>query len=412
LEKGVAIKAGIKKSLKEGTLCTNLQGFADQDQVASLITPPAMTAIKAFCDQNATFDTIFGGLTPTLAPTISKSKAPSSIKILSSIAAIPIDTVSKAEMNSMIGVIVGVAIFFIFGVWGCLRCLPCCVVAVAGKKERGHLYDILVIVDDHEELILKNIRHKDIAYFRNTKSRDSLITWDVNDANDVFETRFEVEFFDRYDLMGRGRDKFIDEDSVCNTDFERSDEKIEWRKNYTHQALLETGMIIRVNPAKAKCNTVEKELKYDQFFEDSESTSESISTALSTGSSAHKRKSSLFWPLGKSSGEKVHVRLNLSSLGNLSELKRRGTSSDVKPMSRHSIPFLNIKKMGSSDGSSGRTEAEMISFEDSLTLPLESEKESALSLIFNDNGYISDADEDLDLRYVFDHHSIFVYILQ
>jgi hypothetical protein len=181
------------------------------------MTPTAMTAIIAFCDQIATFDTVFGSLDPTSAPTMSKSKSPSSIKILSTVAAVSIDRVSEAEMDEMVGGFVGLAVFLFFGLWGCLRCLPCCAVLVAAKKERGHLYDILVVVDDSEELILKNIRHKDIAYYRNTGRPDLSLSWELNDASNVFAKRFEVEFFDRYDLMGRGQGRCVDEDSVCNT---------------------------------------------------------------------------------------------------------------------------------------------------------------------------------------------------
>jgi hypothetical protein len=229
-----------------GKLCNDLNDIADEG------TPFAgeddeMTNI---CNQSISFETFFGSLKPTQQPT---TGSPSTlIKNIIAAAAVvqPIDTVPVADVNKVLGGLGGLIALCIFGVWGFLRCLPCCVGLIVVKKERGHLYDILVIVDDTEELILKNIRHEDIAYFRKADV-DSELTWDVNDTNDIISKRFEVEFFDRYDLMGRGCDTTYDNDDeqkTCNIDFSKSEDKVAWREAYAHQSSLETGMIIRVSP--------------------------------------------------------------------------------------------------------------------------------------------------------------------
>jgi hypothetical protein len=239
----------LTESVKNGTLCTDIQDIASVTRVSSLLTPLAMIQIKAFCNQTVKFRTIYSGMNPTMRPTSSPfSKSPTSIKALSTLEVPTIDELTDDEVHDAMGALGGLVAFLILGCWACLRCLPCCMVIVAAK-DQGHLYDILVIVDDSEELILKNIRHRDIAYFRNTKTRESQLIWDINDTDELFEKRFEVEFFDRYDLMGRGLDKHIDEEGYCNMDFEMAEDKIKWRENYAHHANLETGMIIRVSPS-------------------------------------------------------------------------------------------------------------------------------------------------------------------
>jgi hypothetical protein len=148
---------------------------------------------------------------PTSSPSKSKSKSPTSIKVMSTVAIAPsIEVMSEEEMSNTSGGFVGLIVLFFLGLWAYLRCLPKAIGLIVTKKERGHLYDILVIVDDYEELILKNISHVDIAYFRDTKSPYSQ-PWEMNDADDVLEKHYEVEFFDRYDLMGRNKDKLDDE---------------------------------------------------------------------------------------------------------------------------------------------------------------------------------------------------------
>jgi hypothetical protein len=271
---GDVIQQSLVEGISNGTLCKELQDFANKSNISSLLTPSAITEIKAFCNQSVAFETIFGtlnsSLEPSSSPSESKSKSPSSLtkcskstKISSTISVPIIEGLSDDEVHNVMGGLGGLFALCIFGVWGCLRCLPCCVGLVTLKKERGHLYDILLIVDDSEELILRNIRHEDISYFRDSKTQDMQLTWETNDTDDVLEMRFEVEFFDRYDLMGRGLDRHVAEKGVCNVNFEMSEDKAIWRENYSHHAYLETGMIIRINPANYSKNVKEDNCSYD-----------------------------------------------------------------------------------------------------------------------------------------------------
>jgi hypothetical protein len=176
-------------------------------------------------------------ISDTIPPTLSITRPPT---------VTPSEVSPTEEVHKFLGGLAGLLALSIFGVWGFLRSLPYCVGLIVIKKKGCHVYDILVIVDDSEELVLKNIRHEDIAYFRKTEVLE--LTWEVNDTNDVITKRSEVEFFDRYNLMGRGLDTNGNEKGTCSMDFMMSKDKAAWRESHTHQSSLETGMIIRVNP--------------------------------------------------------------------------------------------------------------------------------------------------------------------
>jgi hypothetical protein len=96
------------------------------------------------------------------------------------------------------------------------------------KDMTDHKYDILVVYNDNQDIIIENIDHKEIVFFRSTKiqSKNQTLGWVINSMPDALEKRFEVKFFDKYDLLNEG-----------NTD-----------KTYfkNHLPELQIGMIIRV----------------------------------------------------------------------------------------------------------------------------------------------------------------------
>jgi hypothetical protein len=71
------------------------------------------------------------------------------------------------------------------------------------KKLSSHRYDVLVMIDNDHDAILENISHEDIAFFRRTeiKQRGDTLFWVINDTPIALEKRFEVKFFDKYELL-------------------------------------------------------------------------------------------------------------------------------------------------------------------------------------------------------------------
>jgi hypothetical protein len=74
------------------------------------------------------------------------------------------------------------------------------------KYLTDYQYDILMVYSDNRDIILENIDHQDIVFFRRTnkQSKDQPLGWVINCVPDALEKRFEVKFFDRYDLLNEG----------------------------------------------------------------------------------------------------------------------------------------------------------------------------------------------------------------
>ena len=142
-----------------------------------------------------------------------------------------------------------------------------------GEKE-GHLYDILMVLNEDEEAIIENIRHEDIVFFRRTncENENQSYTWMMNATSDLLEKRFEVQFLDQYDLLGQGGDNGLDSlgHAVLG-------DKLVTKEVYVHEAKLHTGMIIKVKSlADQKSQQKQKQIEYD------DSDSESVFSASTT----------------------------------------------------------------------------------------------------------------------------------
>ena len=76
--------------------------------------------------------------------------------------------------------------------------------AVKDYQEEDLLYNILVIQNDDEDAIMVNIRHEDIFYFIRTAADESCQTVQLiqSTSGEQLQNRFEVHFFDTYDLLG------------------------------------------------------------------------------------------------------------------------------------------------------------------------------------------------------------------
>ena len=125
------------------------------------------------------------------------------------------------------------------------------IVGLMVKKEKkiGHLYDILVVISEDEEAILENIRHQDIAFYRETSMESGAEPpeWVMNTTSDCLEKRFEVQFLDHYDLLGQSGPS--EEEESSNVGHSVTGDKLVTKESYVHQVGLQMGMIICVKPA-------------------------------------------------------------------------------------------------------------------------------------------------------------------
>ena len=149
---------------------------------------------------------------------------------------------------------------------GLLRFIPSAMDTFMAKKayKRGHLYNILVVLNGEEMAVLENIRHEDIAHYRHisendrdrnrdkdrdrSKERDSYVNdWTMNTSSELLQKRQEVLFYDVYDLLGESG---MGEEAEFSADHTLEGDKVVTKENYVHNAHLQTGMIIRARPAK------------------------------------------------------------------------------------------------------------------------------------------------------------------
>ena len=225
------------KALGDNSLCNQLRISAGHFNISDLLR---QTDIMNLCRQTPVFLTVFiagpnnqPSSLPSGQPTSSPSKPP---------------TIPKRKIFSMSVVGILTIVTFI----GLLRFLPSMMDVFMAKKAyvRGHLYNILVVLNDEEMAVLENIRHEDIAFFRRiteTEKDSHMNDWTMNTSSEPMQKRQEVLFYDVYDLLGESG---MGEEAEFSADHSLEGDKVVTKENYVHNAHLQTGMIIRVRPAK------------------------------------------------------------------------------------------------------------------------------------------------------------------
>ena len=227
---GNAIVQNIITVVNNGRLCKKIVQIAHQNNVTNLMTSRNIQNIGDVCQQTPIFSTVFvpGPFTqPSSLPSGQPTSLPTS------------HTPPKTVTATLVGFIT------ILTLIGFLRFSPS-VVDMYAKKDvmkKGHLYDILVILNGDEHAVLENIRHEDIAFFRRIETENDFQStdWLMNVTSDVLQKRFEVEFFDIYDLLGQNK-RAKAEKTNSSSDTEVA--------IYVHEATICMGMIIKVIPSK------------------------------------------------------------------------------------------------------------------------------------------------------------------
>lgn len=258
---GDSIRIRIKNAITSAALCNEFVERVEYLNVTVLLNPNGRSAIKDLCSGQATFSTISSpGVKDATQPSSSPSGQPTSVPSYQ-----PTLAVHGIVTSGFIGFIC-IILLIAF-----LRFHPLVTALFAVKKEEseGHLYDILVVLNEDEEAIVENIRHEDIAFFRrtNVENETQSYTWMMNATSDILEKRFEVQFFDQYDLFGQSGLENKDD----NLGHAVLGDKLVTKEVYRHEAKLHMGMIIKVKSlSEQKQQQKQKKIDYDESDAESE----------------------------------------------------------------------------------------------------------------------------------------------
>ena len=233
----MAIQSVVENAMSQGTLCSQLETSAGQYNVSSLM--PSI-AINSLCYQTPIFATVFvpgPSQLPTLSPSGTALKPPDV-------------TTDDAEKRKFIEFKTVVLLAFMVLI-GILRFGPSLRDIYAEKKvpQSDHLYSILVVLNDEENAVLENIRHADIAFYRELNfDYQEHAGWMMNTTGEIFERRQEVQFFDIYGLLGKSETYGKEVQTVTTEAYSRS-------------AGLQRGMIIQARPAEGWISNIKGNTK-------------------------------------------------------------------------------------------------------------------------------------------------------
>jgi hypothetical protein len=202
--------------------------------VSTVVTPMGLKISGAVCSQPV-FTTV---TVPAL--TYDPSQMPTSQPTVIILSA----TTGAGEHHFIYTNFIG--IFSVIILVGVLRFHTIFTILPIRDRKLSHLYDILVVLNDEQEAIVEKIPHDDIFFFRSTEHSKGVTSnnfWMMNVAADPLERRFEVQFLDRYDLLGFG-----DVNSDKLTHRVRGN-KLYTKEVYLHEARMQIGMIINVREA-------------------------------------------------------------------------------------------------------------------------------------------------------------------
>ena len=239
-----SIKVQVKVALASDTLCQQYVRRGNYLNVTLLQSDSNLASAGALCEQHTITVTLTA---PTSQPSSNPSGQPSTTPSHYTKTR-PLLTIAPTAIvsSSFIGILAIIILISILRFNSAMLAL----VMVKKDEKKGHLYNILVVLNDDEEAILENIRHEDIAFFRSTEVLDGRYTneWIMNDTNDVFERRFEVQFYDQFDLLGQSG---VDDVEVRSKEAVVGDKRVK-KEVYVHKARLQIGMIIAVKPLRSK----------------------------------------------------------------------------------------------------------------------------------------------------------------
>lgn len=235
-----AINGAMDTALQSGALCSRFVSFATELNATFISSPDSVKSAEAICtDRTMTLTATVitapdAALTDKVQPisTLQHPKAPERIPTSSA----------------------GMGILGFVAIVGAVRLLASCYSLYAAKKEKkkgGHLYDILVILNNEEEAILENISHEDVIFFRASDKSDASTSspsgWAMNASSEPLARHSEVQFLDKRDLLGQSGLRDKEERSKPLSDTERI--SCTWHTDSVKSGA-QIGIIVKVRPVR------------------------------------------------------------------------------------------------------------------------------------------------------------------
>jgi hypothetical protein len=195
-QSAAAITQAMETALSTGTLCDQLEIRAAAHGLIFMATPQGAISLRAICSQPK-ISLISSNLSLLNYPTASKKDRKGRFQLL---------TLTSGATSLLIAI---AAIAF-------LRFLAsCCLVRLERGEERegGHLYDVLVKLTNGQEVVLEDIHHEDIVFYR-THDTHGATEWTMNATPHILLYQYTVQFFDIDNLLNLSR---LDKDSEVTT---------------------------------------------------------------------------------------------------------------------------------------------------------------------------------------------------
>jgi hypothetical protein len=263
-----SIDKALNVALTSGALCDNLIVRAAALNVSIMTSEAGLKTTAAICSEHTI---AFSPSSPSklyAPPTAQPTFAVGETVVLA----------SPTKLLTMSTLVILGAIVLI----GALRLISSCYLVRTAKMDKrngGHLYDILVILNNEEEAILENISHDDIVFFRPTKVDDGRMGWTMNASPDALVRHFEVQFLDRCDLLGQSglQDKELTSDKMKPSMSGKENKK----------SGMQIGIIVKVRPAQPPKKTLKKKFAGD----DNDNSAHTASELDSRASTPRKVKS-------------------------------------------------------------------------------------------------------------------------
>jgi len=378
-----ATQTKITTAVFTGSFCYELVLSSRHNNVTNLITPTGINAIGLICADNTrtpVFNSLFIAGTetqpssyPTDSPSFPPTKNPSPVR-------------PEVMTTKVVGFVSVVVLIFLLRFYQDFINL----FYTKPKELSGHRYDVLVTIDKDNDAIIENINHEDIAFFRSTdiKEKDEKIAWTINDTAVPIQKRFEVQFFDKYDLLNdpsikEEGDKTIKIDTIPLKDGRR-------KSMLLNKVDMQKGMVIRVKikGESAKWGLRAYSNEFDSFAETARSGKKPLQSPKRSPASGKKPMSSSkkgcpsdhviskFVINNSSINEKIKLaaekyRLETPRGGSFSSPQGLGSVSiDMEDMTESLSPGRGLNKMaldraiqksvdGSSDSESSVTSSEI-----------------------------------------------------
>ena len=135
----------------------------------------------------------------------------------------------------------------------------CCLVRLERGEERigGHLYDVLVKLSDGQELVLEDIHHEDIVFFRPMESRETT-GWAMNATPHALQYLHSVQFFDIDNLLNQNT---LEKDNLvtCTGASRYLKEKPSQLNSMAYEIEMKIGIIVNVKPGQQSRKVKETE---------------------------------------------------------------------------------------------------------------------------------------------------------